>query len=621
MIVRNEEELLPRCLQSVQGIVDELIIVDTGSQDQTVAIAQAFGAKVFDYAWNDNFASARNFSLRKATCDWILYLDADEMATESFRTHIRRFLQESDAIVCQCVLEDHYAQEVALEPIIRLFRNIPGVHFVRAYHEMLNFKEIDYDKEVKAAYHPELRLFHDGYLPMHIQSKDKVARSLQIMGSYIEDNPQDYYIQSKLAGALCDVGEQERALELSAQALDNLSRNPTAYDVEAYEVQLIYASIRARLHYWEEARTVAQKAVASSLPDIHKTSALLLLAQIHENQGSYEQALEVCQRVLPYLPNHYGLNMVWGRSLQSLKDYVGAQAAYEGAIRSNSEDVVALRCLAATLMETARPSQALVFLERAVQLAPKDPYSFYELGRAYSLAHRLQEAQEQFEIALSLCIDEEHRELLKQSQDSLGWIAEHLQDNWPNFYDQGQSFPPSSGCFDRIVAFLIGRELSVLELGCGTGNLAGAMSGLVERYTGIDISTEALQYLQFCGLDTLETNIEEPLPLENETYGCVVATHLLEYTSDAELVIQEAFRVLQVDGWLILATNLGKPLPGMPRPQRIYTKEHFTALIQTVAKPENFWLQCFDEQFLNDQEEIIVRPILLAIVKKEYKAR
>jgi tetratricopeptide (TPR) repeat protein/ubiquinone/menaquinone biosynthesis C-methylase UbiE len=613
MIVRDEEKLLGRCLQSVEGIVDELIVVDTGSRDKTVAIAESFGARVFHYTWQDDFASARNHSLYQATAQWILILDADEMATESFRQHIRPFLLTSDASVVQCVLEDHYDRSVILEPIFRLFRNIPGVHYVRSYHEMLNFRTVKTDQALRAAYRPDLLLFHDGYLREHIQRKDKVARALKIMGQYLETHPDDYYILSKLAQ---EVSDQELALELSQRALDSLNNQPESDVVQAYEVHLIYASIRMRLQRLEEACGVAEKAVEMALPDVHKTTAFALLAQIYTQQGKFAQSRTLCQYTLPHLPDHYGLNMAWGWTLQHDGEYQEALAAYERAVKTNPEDAFALRCVATMLIKIERPSQAIPLLERAIALESTLPTNFYELGRAYSLSQRLLEAQEAFEKAISLCISEAEEALKQDCQNFLVWTIENLKDNWPSFYNQGGVFPASTKCFDWIRTFLVDRQLSVLELGSGTGLLANTISDQITGYLGVDISAEALQYLQFCGLETLETNVDEPLPLGDATYSCVIATHLLEYTSKAEQVIQEAFRVLQVGGWLILATNMGLPLPGMPRPLRIYDREGFMALIQTVAEPEYIWLNYCDEQFLDEQGEKLIRPVLVAFIKK-----
>src|SRR6202042_930105 len=79
MIVRDEEQMLPRCLAAVASAVDEIVIVDTGSTDATVEIARSFGAKVIEFPWTGSFSEARNVSFEAATGDWVMYLDADEV--------------------------------------------------------------------------------------------------------------------------------------------------------------------------------------------------------------------------------------------------------------------------------------------------------------------------------------------------------------------------------------------------------------------------------------------------------------------------------------------------------------------------------------------------------------
>ena len=79
MIVKNEEDFLSQCLQSVEGVVDEIVMVDTGSSDLTLEIARSFKAKVFQHEWKEDFSDARNVSLKHATSDWILFLDGDEV--------------------------------------------------------------------------------------------------------------------------------------------------------------------------------------------------------------------------------------------------------------------------------------------------------------------------------------------------------------------------------------------------------------------------------------------------------------------------------------------------------------------------------------------------------------
>ncbi len=94
MIVKNEEENIEHCLSSIQGLVDEIIIIDTGSTDGTKEIAKKFGAKVFDFKWNNNFSDARNFSLSKATGDWIFILDADEVISPSDHEKIKNLIRK-----------------------------------------------------------------------------------------------------------------------------------------------------------------------------------------------------------------------------------------------------------------------------------------------------------------------------------------------------------------------------------------------------------------------------------------------------------------------------------------------------------------------------------------------
>ena len=78
LIVKNEEELLEQCLRSLQGLVDETVVVDTGSTDRTQIIAQEYGARLYEFKWRNDFAAARNHALNQVRGEWVLYIDADE---------------------------------------------------------------------------------------------------------------------------------------------------------------------------------------------------------------------------------------------------------------------------------------------------------------------------------------------------------------------------------------------------------------------------------------------------------------------------------------------------------------------------------------------------------------
>ena len=140
MIVKNEEKNLPRCLESVCGLVDEMIILDTGSEDNTVSIAQSFGAKVYQIPWPGDFSAARNESVEKAGGDWILYLDADEVLDPcGCPDCIRKAASDPEvtawSIPIRCLKWESASYSVTVN--IRLFRNLPELRFENEVHERI----------------------------------------------------------------------------------------------------------------------------------------------------------------------------------------------------------------------------------------------------------------------------------------------------------------------------------------------------------------------------------------------------------------------------------------------------------------------------------------------------
>lgn len=108
MIVKDEASCLGHCLQSVRGLVDEIVLVDTGSVDATVELARREGARVFHFPWVDDFAAARNESLRHCTCDWVLILDADEAVDALDHSMIREACQSPSAQAYHLTLRNYH---------------------------------------------------------------------------------------------------------------------------------------------------------------------------------------------------------------------------------------------------------------------------------------------------------------------------------------------------------------------------------------------------------------------------------------------------------------------------------------------------------------------------------
>lgn len=151
MITKNEGKLLSNCLNSVKDLVDEIIIVDTGSADGTKDIALSFGAKIYDFNWRDDFASARNESLKHANGDWILVLDGDEELDDQGKKIIREILMDPDAEgynLSQLHYTNHHLTQTGIirinhpsfkgyhvSEVIRLFKHNPEIFFDYCVHE------------------------------------------------------------------------------------------------------------------------------------------------------------------------------------------------------------------------------------------------------------------------------------------------------------------------------------------------------------------------------------------------------------------------------------------------------------------------------------------------------
>ncbi len=154
MIVKEEEKVLARCLDSLNGIYDELIVVDTGSADGTKAIAQKYTSHVYDFAWCNDFSAARNFACSKATCEYIYTADADEVLDEENRL---RFMQLKQALLPEVeVVEMAYANQLSnsntsnfdVEFRPKLFRRLRPFQFCDPIHEVLRTDPIVYRSNV-----------------------------------------------------------------------------------------------------------------------------------------------------------------------------------------------------------------------------------------------------------------------------------------------------------------------------------------------------------------------------------------------------------------------------------------------------------------------------------------
>lgn len=228
MIVKNEEDCLQKCLSSVQGLVDEIIVIDTGSTDRTVEIANQYTENIYSFEWVHDFSKARNTSIRHATGKWILILDADEYVDPHFFTALKSYLSEmSTSLVPTGIITPIYNYvgqlnngKISESAAIRIFSNHPDIGFERPIHEQLvrrggNIQILHYD----------FPIFHTGYTEQVVVQKNKSARNLAIMNQMNKDNQFLPYDSYTLGNEYFMKDDYETALSFYLEA-----RRPSEYN-------------------------------------------------------------------------------------------------------------------------------------------------------------------------------------------------------------------------------------------------------------------------------------------------------------------------------------------------------------------------------------------------------
>lgn len=200
MIVRDEAELLPQCLEHVDGLWDELIVVDTGSVDDTASIATRAGALLLSHPWNDDFAEARNVGLEAASGEWILILDADEMVGTAAAAAIRDCLSDPGAGAGRVVMRNHLPHGHKRDThLLRLFRNDPSIRFEYPIHETVapTVEAFLTDRCLSMRWLGGV-VEHLGYVRDRAAARNKKERDLQILLHCTLEDPADFYSWFKI---------------------------------------------------------------------------------------------------------------------------------------------------------------------------------------------------------------------------------------------------------------------------------------------------------------------------------------------------------------------------------------------------------------------------------------
>lgn len=293
LITRDEEKNIARCIGSVKDIVDEIVVVDTGSKDKTVEIAKSFGAKVIHAKWEDDFSKARNIAIENATGDWILFLDADEeikkddvdkirplLNDDAVEAYLFRFVNYSGSSVNSGLTEINYNY--------RLFKNNGKLKYIYPVHENLRNVENNRPPVAKKA---DVTILHYGYLSETRAEKNKSKRYIKLISKYLEKHPDDKFQHANLAVEYFNIGDYNKALKHLLIATKGMDvRVPTATRLLRYLIGCYIA-----LKDYNTALKIIKDAkdYYIDVPDFAFLEGMLYI-----DQKRYERAIEVFNECL-----------------------------------------------------------------------------------------------------------------------------------------------------------------------------------------------------------------------------------------------------------------------------------------------------------------------------------
>ena len=314
MIVKDEEQYLAHCLASVKPIVDEMIVVDTGSADSTKDIALSFGAKVYDYEWNHDFAEARNFSISKASGSWILIMDADEVISHldypKFEEIVKVPPKSSAAfsIITRnyCTLantigwvanDGKYSQEEAgigwIPSVkVRLFYGKDLIWFEGVVHELLD--PVLKRKRIKIE-QCKIPIHHYGRLNKgNLDRKGEIY--FEIGKKKLEEMGDDLNALRELAVQATIIGKNEDAIELWERLL---ALKPDSK--LSAEVFINMGTVYSRMGKYQDALYASKKAIKHS-PELKEAIYNYSMAELH--LGNAGKTIEVLEEMLTKIPDY-----------------------------------------------------------------------------------------------------------------------------------------------------------------------------------------------------------------------------------------------------------------------------------------------------------------------------
>jgi len=367
MIVKNEAATLPKCLNSVRKVVDEMVVLDTGSIDRTPDIAQQLGAKVHHFKWCNDFSAARNAALKYVSGDWILVLDADETLTPAIVPQLREAIARDEYLLINLVRHEVGAEQSPYSLVSRLFRNHPDIHFDRPYHALVDDSVsaiLTKEPHWQVGYLPGVALLHTGYQKSAIAQNNKYAKAATAMSGFLATHPDDPYVCSKLGALYVETGKISQGMELLRRGITAAEEN---YDI-LYELHYHLGIAYSRLQKSPQAISHYQAAIKLPIYPMLKLGAYNNLGNLLKVAGDFNGAKTAYATTLKIDPTfvvgHYNLAMIF----KTLGLFTDAIAYYQNAISLNPNYAEAYQNLGVVLLKVGNHQDSLTAFRKAIAL-------------------------------------------------------------------------------------------------------------------------------------------------------------------------------------------------------------------------------------------------------------
>ncbi|ETP71834.1 glycosyl transferase [Lachnospiraceae bacterium JC7] len=337
MIVKNEEKNIERALRWGKDIVTEQIVVDTGSTDRTVELAEKMGARVYHFDWIDDFSAAKNYAIEKCSGNWIAFLDADEYFNSEDAGKLMDYIRETEenggeGIFTLLVNLDEHGNVGTSASHIRIFKNLSDLRYKRRIHEQLVHSDGHNIRVLDAT--QELTIWHTGYAGETGKEKQKSNRNLNLILKDIEDYPENYEMYLHLGNEYYGREMYPEAEKAYAVYIEHLPVEISGTDVDAANAFLYH--IYALLQQDKDAGTILA-AYDRAVQRIKENADIpYIMGRCLYDAKFYGEAMECLREALDRLEKYGTLNKSQNamQNVNSIYEMLGEGSLKTGDIKS-----------------------------------------------------------------------------------------------------------------------------------------------------------------------------------------------------------------------------------------------------------------------------------------------